>query len=112
MLIGGLVLSVVGGGAVAGGALFNRGVDEDTRACWARTTGTTVFAPCGLNDTAKIFGYGLMAGGLTFVAHGIPLTILGAMPAEAPEHDRRVPPASAVPEITLGSSGGSARWTF
>jgi hypothetical protein len=104
MMITGFSMVGVGVGAVITGALvytFSQSVQYDYLCAQE-----PCYSPSQSTSSSAVGGVAAMVGGGLFVAVGLPLGIVGA--AKKPREDQ----ASPVPQVSVGPTGGAARWTF
>jgi hypothetical protein len=109
MMVAGIVLTSLGAiGLATGVALADAADPEDTKA-------NCVSGPCGNDEPLDVrkrnAAIAVAIGGLALVGAGVPLLVVGARQVPANE-DGEVARNAAVPQVTIGLTGGRLTWTF
>jgi hypothetical protein len=106
MMVSGIVLSSVGLlGVIGGSALYSQPAVTYDCSC--------IDAPCdcGYQEGDNTAGTVLLVVGGVLAAGGVPLIIIGARKVPV-EPEKKSEAAALVPEIGIGPSSASLRWSF
>ena len=85
LMVAGIVMSTLGTAALGVAAGFIVAGERQQAECSQTSSPAWANGLCGLGgQTASAVGWGIAAGGATFVMHGVPMIVVGSWQVEAP----------------------------
>ena len=109
LMVAGIAMAAVGTGVMIGGATMVADGNERDAHCERRDAPQGgIFIGCSLAGFAQAVGYGVIAGGGSFVLAGIPMAIVGAW--KVPVEPKKT--ATVIPAIAVAPRAASMTWRF
>ena len=108
-MVAGIAMAAVGTGVMIGGATMVADANKRDETCERAAAQGGLFFGCPLSGFGQLIGYGVIAGGGSFVLAGIPMAIVGAwkVPVEPKKNT-----ATLIPAIALAPRAASMTWRF